>query len=223
MTGIEFLEQARGAGTRREARAAHRVRRHRRRDPGDQRHRPRLLPAQAVGPARGAALPGHRRPARRLARRPPRRDERASRVVGHRWSERSHEIKTFLARNHVPYRWLDLERRRRGRIGCTSSPDADADRPAARARPRRARRCARRRLSTLADALGLRTTARAAALRPLHRRRRAGRAGRRGVRRVGRASDRRRRTRGAGRPGRARARRSRTTSGSRKGLSGSPT
>ena len=32
------------------------------------------------------------------------------RVVGHRWSERSHEIKTFLARNHVPYRWLDLER-----------------------------------------------------------------------------------------------------------------
>ena len=31
------------------------------------------------------------------------------RVVGHRWSERSHEIKTFLARNHVPYSWLDLE------------------------------------------------------------------------------------------------------------------
>jgi thioredoxin reductase (NADPH) len=30
-------------------------------------------------------------------------------VVGHRWSERSHEVKTFLARNHVPYRWLDLE------------------------------------------------------------------------------------------------------------------
>ncbi len=32
------------------------------------------------------------------------------RVVGHRWSERSHEIKTFLTRNYVPYRWLDLER-----------------------------------------------------------------------------------------------------------------
>jgi len=32
------------------------------------------------------------------------------RVVGHRWSERSDEIKTFLARNHVPYRWLDVER-----------------------------------------------------------------------------------------------------------------
>src|SRR6188472_1097910 len=32
------------------------------------------------------------------------------RVVGHRWSDRSHEIKTFLARNHIPYRWLDVER-----------------------------------------------------------------------------------------------------------------
>jgi thioredoxin reductase (NADPH) len=32
------------------------------------------------------------------------------RVVGHRWSERSHELKTFLARNHVPYRWYDVER-----------------------------------------------------------------------------------------------------------------
>lgn len=32
------------------------------------------------------------------------------RVVGHRWSERSHEIKTFLTRNHVPYQWLELER-----------------------------------------------------------------------------------------------------------------
>jgi thioredoxin reductase (NADPH) len=32
------------------------------------------------------------------------------RVVGHRWSEASHEIKTFLARNHVPYRWYDVER-----------------------------------------------------------------------------------------------------------------
>jgi thioredoxin reductase (NADPH) len=31
-------------------------------------------------------------------------------VIGHRWSERSHEIKTFLARNHVSYSWLDLDR-----------------------------------------------------------------------------------------------------------------
>jgi thioredoxin reductase (NADPH) len=31
------------------------------------------------------------------------------RVVGHRWSDRSHEVKGFLARAHVPYRWLDVE------------------------------------------------------------------------------------------------------------------
>jgi len=31
-------------------------------------------------------------------------------VVGDRWSDRAHELKTFLARNHVPYRWWDVER-----------------------------------------------------------------------------------------------------------------
>lgn len=36
------------------------------------------------------------------------------RVVGHRWSDRSHDIKTFLARNHVPYRWYDIERDEEG-------------------------------------------------------------------------------------------------------------
>ncbi len=31
------------------------------------------------------------------------------RVVGDRWSVRSHDLKTFLARNHVPYDWFDVE------------------------------------------------------------------------------------------------------------------
>ena len=31
------------------------------------------------------------------------------RVLGHRWSPRSHEVRDFLARHQVPYRWLDLE------------------------------------------------------------------------------------------------------------------
>ena len=31
------------------------------------------------------------------------------RVVGHRWSPRSFEIRDFLARNQVPYQWLDVE------------------------------------------------------------------------------------------------------------------
>ena len=37
------------------------------------------------------------------------------RIVGHRWSERSHDLKTFLARNHVPYVWFDVERDNEGR------------------------------------------------------------------------------------------------------------
>ncbi|GAA4412503.1 FAD-dependent oxidoreductase [Fodinibacter luteus] len=32
------------------------------------------------------------------------------RVVGHLWSDRSYDVKMFLARNHIPYAWLDLER-----------------------------------------------------------------------------------------------------------------
>jgi thioredoxin reductase (NADPH) len=32
------------------------------------------------------------------------------RVVGHRWSQRSHEVKNFLTRNHVPYQWLEIDR-----------------------------------------------------------------------------------------------------------------
>ena len=213
MTGIELLAQARTHAPTREAPAADRVRRHRRRDPGHQRHRPRPLPAQALGPARGAALPRRRRPARRLAARSTPTHGVDVRVVGHRWSERSHEIKTFLARNHVPYRWHDVER-------------DDEGTPAARAGRRRRpttcrwcwcptpRRCGRPRPSTSPSALGLRTRRRAAALRRLHRRRRTGRAGRRRLRRLGGAAHRRRRARGARRAGRHRAPRSRTTSAS---------
>ncbi len=38
------------------------------------------------------------------------------RVVGARWSLANHQLRNFLSRNHIPYRWLDVD----------SSPDADA-------------------------------------------------------------------------------------------------
>lgn len=39
-------------------------------------------------------------------------------MVEHRWSDRSYEIKMFLTRNHVPYRWYDVERDSEGqRLG----------------------------------------------------------------------------------------------------------
>ena len=31
------------------------------------------------------------------------------RIISHRWSARAHEIKDYLARNQIPYRWLDVE------------------------------------------------------------------------------------------------------------------
>lgn len=31
-------------------------------------------------------------------------------VIGHRWSPKSHQIKDFLARNRVPYLWMDVEK-----------------------------------------------------------------------------------------------------------------
>jgi thioredoxin reductase (NADPH) len=31
------------------------------------------------------------------------------RVVGHRWSEQTHELRQFLTRNHVPHEWHDVE------------------------------------------------------------------------------------------------------------------
>ena len=32
------------------------------------------------------------------------------RVIGHRFSKESHDLRDFLARNRVPARWLDVER-----------------------------------------------------------------------------------------------------------------
>jgi thioredoxin reductase (NADPH) len=31
------------------------------------------------------------------------------RLIGHRWSPQSHSVKDFLARNQIPYHWLDVE------------------------------------------------------------------------------------------------------------------
>ena len=43
------------------------------------------------------------------------------RLVGHRFSRDSHELRDFLARNRVPARWLDVERDGEAR-SCSRSP-----------------------------------------------------------------------------------------------------
>jgi len=48
------------------------------------------------------------------------------RLVGHRWSARSHEVKDLLAGNHVPFLWLDVESDPRARevLLASSAPGA---------------------------------------------------------------------------------------------------
>jgi thioredoxin reductase (NADPH) len=51
------------------------------------------------------------------------------RVIGHRWSDRGHDLKMFLARNHVPYRWYDIERDAEGKRLLDLAQAAPADLP----------------------------------------------------------------------------------------------
>jgi thioredoxin reductase (NADPH) len=79
------------------------------------------------------------------------------RVVGHRWSDRSHDLKMFLARNYVPYRWYDIERDAEAQRLLDLAQAAPADLPLVLVPDGDALRSP----STLdlAGALGLRTTA----------------------------------------------------------------
>jgi thioredoxin reductase (NADPH) len=47
------------------------------------------------------------------------------RVIGHRWSARSHEIRDFLARNGVPYQWVAADDAEGQRLlaSCSAGPD----------------------------------------------------------------------------------------------------
>jgi thioredoxin reductase (NADPH) len=51
------------------------------------------------------------------------------RIVGHRWSAKSHLIKEFLARNHVPYQWLDIEKDEEARRLVEVAAASDLDLP----------------------------------------------------------------------------------------------
>ena len=104
------------------------------------------------------------------------------RVIGHRWSDRSHEIKMFLARNHVPYRWYDVERDAEGER-LRDARASGTRRPAAGIGPRW------RDASLSVDLESGRGPWAAyqrapAAVRPMHRRRRSGRFGGRRIRRI---------------------------------------
>jgi thioredoxin reductase (NADPH) len=52
------------------------------------------------------------------------------RLVGHQWSPRSHEIKSFLASNLIPYRWLDVARDSDSKTLLDAAGIAESDLPA---------------------------------------------------------------------------------------------
>ena len=52
------------------------------------------------------------------------------RLVGDQWSPRSHEIKSFLASNLIPYHWLDVTRDQRARALLEASGVGDHELPA---------------------------------------------------------------------------------------------
>ncbi len=49
-----------------------------------------------------------------------------TRVVGHRWSARSHEVRDFLARNQIPYRWHLSDEPEGSRLLAAAQASADA-------------------------------------------------------------------------------------------------
>ena len=80
------------------------------------------------------------------------------RVVGHRWSERSHAVRMFLTRNYVAYRWYDVERDAEGQRLRGLAEAAPSDLPLVLIPDGATLRSPS--VLELAGALGLRTTAR---------------------------------------------------------------
>ncbi len=137
------------------------------------------------------------------------------RVIGHRFSRDSHDLRDFLARNRVPMRWLDVERDTEARE-LLQVADVDDERlPVALLEDGTV--LERPTVLELAERLGRVRRARVRPLRPRDRRRRARGARGGGLRRVGGPADRDGRARGARRPGRHVVAGSRTTSASRPG------
>ncbi len=122
------------------------------------------------------------------------------RVIGHRFSRESHDLRDFLVRNRVPARWLDVERDGEARellrvagVDSERLPVALLEDGSVLERPT---------ILELAERLGVGGSPRPGALRPGRRRRRPSRSRGRGVRRLGGPEDGDGRARGAGRPGR---------------------
>jgi thioredoxin reductase (NADPH) len=79
------------------------------------------------------------------------------RVVGNRWSQRSYDTRMFLARNHVHYQWLEIERDPEAQRLLALFEATDVELPLVLLSDGMVLRAAAQR--EIADALGLRTSA----------------------------------------------------------------
>ena len=79
------------------------------------------------------------------------------RVVGNRWSERAYDTRMFLARNHVPYQWLEIERNEEARRLLALFGGTDAELPLVLLTDGTVLRGET--VREIADALGIRTSA----------------------------------------------------------------
>ena len=123
------------------------------------------------------------------------------RIIGHRFSKDSHDLRDFLARNRVPARWLDVERDGEARELLAVAGVAADRLPVALLEDGDGAR-APDACSSSPSGSGSTGTPAAGPLRPRDRRRRPGRAGGRRLRRLGGPADGDGRARGARRPGR---------------------
>jgi len=78
-------------------------------------------------------------------------------VTGNLWSARSHETKDFLARNRIPYKWVDVERDAEARDQCTKLCDGSLKLPVVTLSD--GRRLVQPERAELATALGMQTDA----------------------------------------------------------------
>ena len=108
MSGVEFLEQRAERVPDSETGAAHGLRGHGCGDQRDQFSADRLLFDEALGPPEERLYPvlDDLLDDWLASFHPP---FEGIRVVGLKWSPQTHAVKDFLARNQIPFQWLDVE------------------------------------------------------------------------------------------------------------------
>ena len=141
-----------------------------------------------------------------------------TKVIGHRWSARSSEVREFLARNQVPYRWYASDEPRAS--GCSRPPGRTGRRLPVVMIRRMAPRWSSRPMPELASHVGLATTPSTDFYDLIVIGGGPAGLGAARLRSVRGTADRAGRAHGNRRPGRARARGSRTTSASPTGCPG---